>query len=106
MAARLDLDDLTHSTDGGLHLATLGGMWQALAWGFLGLSAEESTLGVDPKLPASWDALGLRLRFLGRPIGVRAGHGQVTVSCEAPLDVALAGRPARRVAAPGATFDL
>ena len=106
MASRLDLDDLTHSTDGGLHLATLGGTWQALAWGFLGLSAEESTLGVDPKLPASWDALGLRLRFLGRPIGVRAGHGQVTVSCEAPLDVALAGRPARRVAAPGATFDL
>ena len=37
MAARLDLDDLTGTTSGGLHLATMGGLWQALAYGFCGL---------------------------------------------------------------------
>ena len=57
MAARLDLDDLTHSTGGGLHLATLGGVWQALAWGFLGLSAR----GVDPRRRPQTP------RSLGRP---------------------------------------
>ena len=33
----MDLDDLTGSTAGGLHLATMGGLWQALAFGFAGL---------------------------------------------------------------------
>ena len=36
IAARLDLDDLTGTTAGGLHLATMGGLWQALAYGFAG----------------------------------------------------------------------
>jgi len=36
-AARLDLDDLTGTTVEGLHLATMGGVWQALAFGFVGL---------------------------------------------------------------------
>ncbi|MGH8837180.1 MAG: hypothetical protein ACRDWG_19625, partial [Actinomycetes bacterium] len=38
-AARLDLDDLGGTTAGGLHLANLGGIWQSLAFGFLGLRA-------------------------------------------------------------------
>jgi trehalose/maltose hydrolase-like predicted phosphorylase len=38
MAARIDLDDLTGSTAGGLHLATMGGLWQALAFGFAGFA--------------------------------------------------------------------
>ncbi len=37
LAARMDLDDLSGSTAQGLHLATMGGLWQALAFGFLGL---------------------------------------------------------------------
>ena len=36
LAARIDLDDLTGTTAGGLHLATMGGVWQALAFGFAG----------------------------------------------------------------------
>jgi len=37
LAARLDLDDLTATTAGGLHLATMGGVWQALTMGFAGV---------------------------------------------------------------------
>ena len=39
IAARIDLDDLTGTTAGGLHLATMGGLWQALAFGFAGARA-------------------------------------------------------------------
>ena len=39
LAARMDLDDLTRTTAGGLHLATMGGLWQALAFGFAGVRA-------------------------------------------------------------------
>lgn len=93
MAARLDLDDLTGTTAGGLHLATLGGVWQALASGFLGVRLGEAALGIDPVLPESWTALSLRFRHCGAAVGVRADHDAVTVTTDRPLDVSVAGRP-------------
>jgi trehalose/maltose hydrolase-like predicted phosphorylase len=111
MAARLDLDDLTGTTAGGVHLATMGGVWQALAYGFLGLRAEGSqtgrgTLAVDPCLPAAWSALGLTFRFRGQPIGVRADHDRVGITCQAPFLVRVANRAAQRCNPPGATFPV
>src|SRR2546423_12496017 len=36
IAARIDLDDVSRSTASGIHLATMGGLWQALGRGFGG----------------------------------------------------------------------
>ena len=47
LACRLDLDNLT-GTSGGLHVATMGGVWQALTTGFLGLRPSGDVLGLDP----------------------------------------------------------
>jgi trehalose/maltose hydrolase-like predicted phosphorylase len=80
IAARIDLDDLTGSTASGLHLATMGGLWQALVFGFAGVRPRGETLAVEPKLPPDWDALEVRLRFLGRPIVIRIEHDDVSVS--------------------------
>jgi trehalose/maltose hydrolase-like predicted phosphorylase len=111
MAARLDLDDLTGTTSGGLHLGTMGGLWQALAYGFLGLSvgppqAGRAVLTVDPCLPAAWTALGLRFRFRGQSVGVRAEHDRVTISCEAPLLVRVGVRAPKQCEPPAATIPL
>jgi len=111
IAARLDLDDLTGTTAGGLHLATMGGMWQALAFGFLGLRAERSPMGpgtlvVDPCLPAAWSALGLTFRFRGHRVEVRADHDRIEISCEVPLLVRLADQAPRGCEPPGAVFPL
>jgi len=111
MAARLDLDDLTGTTASGLHLATMGGVWQALAYGFLGLHAEGSptgrgTLAVDPHLPQAWSALGLTFRFRGQRIVVHADHERVAITCEAPILVRVANRVPQRCRPPGATFTL
>jgi trehalose/maltose hydrolase-like predicted phosphorylase len=111
MAAHLDLDDLTGTTAGGLHLATMGGVWQALAYGFLGLRAEGShtprvTLAVDPCLPEAWSALGLTFVFRGHPIGVHADHERVRITCEKPLLVRVANGAPKRCEPPGATFSL
>jgi trehalose/maltose hydrolase-like predicted phosphorylase len=93
LAARLDLDDLTGTTAGGLHLATMGGVWQALAFGFLGLrTAAGGALAIRPSLPEAWNALGLKLRFGGQPVGVRAEHDRVTITCVTPLLVHVADR--------------
>jgi trehalose/maltose hydrolase-like predicted phosphorylase len=79
MAARMDLDDVTGSAAGGLHLATMGGVWQALAYGFAGIRAYPDRLVVDPRLPSSWTALRLRLRHRGLPLRMRITADAVTV---------------------------
>jgi trehalose/maltose hydrolase-like predicted phosphorylase len=104
VATRLDLDDVTGTTAGGLHLATMGGVWQALAYGFLGLRPGPGALEVDPCLPPSWTALELRLRFRGHPIGVRADHDTVTISCAEPVVVRVGGGPRSICTPPGRTF--
>jgi trehalose/maltose hydrolase-like predicted phosphorylase len=102
LASRLDLDDLTGTTAGGLHTATFGGVWQALAHGFLGLRPSGRALGVDPRLPAAWDTVALRLRFHGRRVQVRAGHDRLHLTVDGPVPVEVPGLPARTVAPPGA----
>ncbi len=89
LAARLDIDDVTGTTAGGLHLATMGGVWQALAYGFLGLRAQDDFLSIDPSLPEEWSALELRLRFHGRRVTVRAEHDSVAVRCDGSIRVRL-----------------
>jgi trehalose/maltose hydrolase-like predicted phosphorylase len=104
LACRLDLDDLTGTTAGGLHVATFGGVWQALAHGFLGLEPSGGTLGMDPRLPAAWEAVTLRLRFHGRRVRVRAGHDRLDLDVDGPVRVAVGGLPASTVAPPGASW--
>lgn len=105
VAARLDLDDLTGTTAGGLHLATMGGLWQALAHGFLGIEVGARRLSIDPCLPDDWTALEMRMRYHGHRLGVRADHESVHVSCDREVPLVVAGRPVR-CRAPGVTVAL
>jgi trehalose/maltose hydrolase-like predicted phosphorylase len=93
LAARLDLDDVTATTAGGLHLATMGGVWQALAMGFAGVRPDRETLAVDPCLPEGWNELHLRLRFRGVPLRLRAGHERVAVDADAPVRIRAGDAP-------------
>ncbi len=93
LAARLDLDDLTNTTAGGLHLAAMGGVWQALVLGFAGVHPDRDALAVDPRLPQAWHGLDLRLRFRGVPLRLRAEHELVTVEAGAPLSIRVGDAP-------------
>jgi trehalose/maltose hydrolase-like predicted phosphorylase len=87
LAARIDLDDLTGTTAGGLHLATMGGVWQALVFGFAGARPRGDALELDPRLPESWNALELRLSFRGSPLRIRLEHDLVAVDADGPIRV-------------------
>ncbi len=91
-SSRLDLDDITQTSQGGLHVATMGGVWQALAFGFAGLRPVGGTLTLDPKLPAAWDALELRVRFRGSRVRVRVEPEVVEIEAERPTTVAISGQ--------------
>jgi trehalose/maltose hydrolase-like predicted phosphorylase len=104
VAARLDLDDLTGTTSGGLHLATMGGLWQALAYGFCGLRPGRYLLNIDPRLPSEWSALSLNLLFHGAPVRIRAEHDRIVIECAGPLTVRIGAGPPQSCQPPGRTF--
>jgi len=54
VASHIDLDDLTGTSASGLHLATMGGVWQALVFGFASMRARAGQLHIDPRLPPAW----------------------------------------------------
>jgi len=93
IASRIDLDDLTESTAGGLHLATMGGLWQALAFGFAGLRPREGHLTIDPRLPHEWAGLELRVRYRGSRVIVRIEHESLCVTAELPTKISVDSTP-------------
>ena len=96
LSTRIDVDDLTGTTAGGLHLATMGGVWQALVFGFAGVRATSSGLTLDPWLPDAWNALELNLMFRGRPVRVAIAPDALTVDADEDVPVFVQGQPGRR----------
>ena len=92
MAAAVDVEDLTATEAGGVHLATMGSVWQALAFGFAGLDPLGRRLTLSPRLPGEWRALELGLQFHGTQLRVRIEGDVVVVNTAAPLDVEVHGR--------------
>jgi trehalose/maltose hydrolase-like predicted phosphorylase len=105
LSARLDVDDLTGTTAGGVHLATMGGVWQALVFGFAGARASTRGLELDPRLPEAWDALELRLMYRGHPVRVRIEQDVVDVDADPAVPVTVGGSPGRRFALRGEVWE-
>jgi trehalose/maltose hydrolase-like predicted phosphorylase len=92
LASRMDIDNLQGTTAAGLHIATMGSVWQAFAFGFAGVRPDGDALHVDPRLPPQWRSLELSLRFRGVPLTVRVEPEAVVVTAEAAVRVRLEGR--------------
>lgn len=91
LAARMDLDDLTQRSALGLHLATMGGLWQAVVFGYAGIRPTPAGLRVDPHLPSRWAALRIRVRYRGAPVTVEIDHGSVAVDAPAEVPILVVG---------------
>src|ERR1700756_4967660 len=68
--AAADLDP-GPNTAGGVHIAGLGALWQAVILGFAGLDLRGEMLGIDPKLPPQWRSLSFRVCWRGRSVAIR-----------------------------------
>jgi trehalose/maltose hydrolase-like predicted phosphorylase len=101
LAARIDIDDLTGVTAGGLHLATMGSVWQALVYGFAGLRPRDGVLQVDPRIPPGWDALEVRVVFRGYPLRLRATPGTAHIQADAPVLMRVPGAAEPFIVSPG-----
>ena len=91
LAARIDLDDVSGTTAAGVHIAAMGSVWQALAYGFAGARAGGGVLGLDPRLPPEWELFKLHLRFRGAQIRLRLTADAIEVNADRPVRVSIAG---------------
>jgi trehalose/maltose hydrolase-like predicted phosphorylase len=69
-AAATDLD-LDPNSAGGVRIAGLGAIWQAVVRGFAGLDLSGHALGLDPRLPPQWRSVSFRVRWRGRSLAIR-----------------------------------
>jgi trehalose/maltose hydrolase-like predicted phosphorylase len=69
-AAIADLE-LDPNSAGGIRIAGLGGLWQAIILGFAGLDLKSDMLGIDPRLPPHWRSLSFRVCWRGRSVAIR-----------------------------------
>jgi trehalose/maltose hydrolase-like predicted phosphorylase len=90
-AASADLE-LDPNSAGGIRIAGLGGVWQAVVLGFAGLHLGE-TIALDPRLPPQWRSLSFAVCWRGRTLQVRiAGPAvRLAISEGEPVDVRIAG---------------
>lgn len=96
--AATDITDTAMGSAGGIHIASMGALWQAAVLGFAGLTLRDDGLEFDPHLPAEWGSLTFRVQWRGRKLKVRLdGDGlQATLEEGEPLDV-FVGKAAHRL---------
>jgi trehalose/maltose hydrolase-like predicted phosphorylase len=81
-------------------MAAMGGVWQALAFGFAGLRPVGSALRLDPRLPTEWRLLEITVRFLGSAVTIGIERDRVRVAANPPVAITLPGSPAPFAAVP------
>jgi alpha,alpha-trehalose phosphorylase len=69
-AALVDLHNLHHNVQDGLHMASLAGAWTALVSGFGGMRSKNGSLYFAPRLPDTLQRLAFHLQFRGSRIRV------------------------------------
>ncbi|RAV32955.1 glycoside hydrolase family 65 protein [Corynebacterium heidelbergense] len=75
----VDLADLHRNTVDGVHIASCGGVWSALVYGFGGLRDHYGRYSIDPRLPAGWKSLEYSITLRGVRIQVTVVPGEVTL---------------------------
>jgi alpha,alpha-trehalose phosphorylase len=84
----MDLADLAGNTTDGVHMASAGGVWQALVHGFLGLRRHAGALRFNPRLPSEWSHMSVGLPHRGRVLRITLRPDRITFVLEgAPLTV-------------------
>ena len=81
-ALNVDLKNLHKNTADGVHVASTGGVWASIIYGFSGLRDDGEVLSFDPRLPATWHSLSYRLAWQGSTITVRLNPESLRLSME------------------------
>lgn len=81
-ALYVDLADRHANTSDGVHVASTGGVWSALASGFGGFRDHGGVFTIDPRLPESWHELTYRVTLRGTRVRVTVRDAEVELTVE------------------------
>jgi kojibiose phosphorylase len=79
-ASRADLFDVRNNADDGIHAASAGGLWQAIAFGFAGLNFIHDHPVIKPQLPSHWKRLSFPFLYHGRSFRVEIDQNRSFIS--------------------------
>ncbi len=91
--ARLDLDNINHDTDDGLHITSMSGSWLAITKGFAGMRTI-GTLSFRPFLPSCWKGYAFAFTYRNRVIHLKVRDGKLTLTLKSgePISVSIYDR--------------
>jgi trehalose/maltose hydrolase-like predicted phosphorylase len=69
-AAAIDLSTHSGNASGGVHIASLGGLWQTAVFGMAGVTFRDEGLILEPHLPATWERLSFSLQWRDRTMTI------------------------------------
>ena len=78
----VDLADLHNNTADGVHVASTGGVWSALAYGFGGMRDYYGKIELDPRLPEGWEELTFRITLKGTRLRIDIRQDELDVTVE------------------------
>jgi alpha,alpha-trehalose phosphorylase len=76
----VDLIDAHHNTSDGVHIASCGGAWGTVVFGFAGLFDHGYALQFSPRLPSAWQGLSFRMQRHGAKMLVELDAEGCTVT--------------------------
>lgn len=84
--AFVDLIDNQGNTDMGMHIASCGGTWQTVVFGFGGVRVKSGKLTFKPWLPPQWKSLSFKLKWKGETIKITLNHSTFKIFWESISD--------------------
>lgn len=102
----VDLADLHSNARDGAHIASTGGVWNALVYGFGGLRDHQGRVCFDPRLPDEWTGLIFPLRIRGSRLRVRLRADEMSFDVEEGAAVEVSVRGTQVVVQPGSPVSV
>ncbi len=108
LALLMDLADVSSNTADGVHVASTGGVWMALVYGFGGLRDFGGRISFDPCLPPAWSGLRFPLRIRGQRVDVdlTAERLRLVLTEGGGLDLTVRGEALKLTPGEPVTVDL
>ena len=73
----LDLNDQHGNSSDGVHIASCGGVWSSLVFGFGGFRDHDGHFSIDPRMPEEWGQLEYAVTLQGSLVRVTVRDGEV-----------------------------
>ncbi|HET6933877.1 MAG TPA: glycosyl hydrolase family 65 protein [Candidatus Angelobacter sp.] len=88
-ASEIDLSNNMGNAAGGVHAAAMGGLWQAMVFGFAGVQPRGDSVAFTPNLLSQWQRLAFPFQWRNRLLHVSIDSGGIRVALRAGKSIKL-----------------